>query len=58
MSTLKRRLLALEACDNYQASQLPEVVADDTTDDEMARLRKHGRKVYRESDPEFIELFV
>ncbi len=41
---------------------LPEVVADDTTDCEMARLRRRGREVYREvyreSDPAFIELFI
>jgi hypothetical protein len=34
------------------------VVADDTTDCEMDCLRRHGREVYQESDPAFIELFV
>ncbi len=58
MSTLTRRLLALEANDNNQAGLLPEVVADGTTDGEMARLRRHGREVYRESDPAFFELFI
>ena len=58
MSNLTRRLEALEANDNDQAGLLPEVVADGTTDGEMARLRRHGREVYRESDPAFSELFI
>jgi len=58
MKTLDSRLLALETRDSDQAKQLPEVVPDSTPDTELARLRKHGREVCRESDPAFIELFV
>ena len=57
-ASLSRRLEALEATDDDTVKQLPEVVPDDTTDTELGRLRKHGREVYRESDPAFIELFV
>ena len=57
-ASLSRRLEALEATDSNHAKQLPQVVPDDTTDTELARLRTHGREVYRESDPAFIELFV
>ena len=59
MKTLDARLLALESLDGGDtAKQLPEVVPDSTPDTELARLRKNGREVYRESDPAFIELFV
>lgn len=58
MNALTRRLERLEATDSDQAKQLPDVVPDDTPDSELSRLRKHGREVYRESDPAFIELFV
>lgn len=57
-AALSHRLLALETRDSDQAKQLPEVVPDSTPDTELARLRTHGREVYREADPAFIELFV
>ncbi|MBK6294576.1 MAG: hypothetical protein IPF55_09960 [Rhodoferax sp.] len=58
MATLDSRLLALESIDvGDHAKQLPTVVPDDTTDQELARLRRDGREVCRESDPAFIELF-
>ena len=58
MPNLEARLLALENPVNDLARQLPDVVEDETTDTELARLRKQGREVYRESDPVFIQLFV
>ena len=58
MPSLDARLLALEKPDSDHTKQLPDVVDDATTDTEIARLRKHGREVYRESDPAFIQLFV
>ena len=58
MPNLEARLLALENPVNDLARQLPDVVEDETTDTELARLRKQGREVYRESDPAFIQLFV
>ena len=58
-TALNRRLLVLESLDSGDtAKPLPEVVPDSTTDIELARLRKNGREIYRESDPAFIELFV
>lgn len=58
MKTLDSRLLALETRDSDQAKQLPDVVPDNTPESDIARLRQHGREVYRESDPAFIHLFV
>lgn len=57
-AAINRRLLALETLDSDHAKQLPDVVPDSTPDTELARLRKHGREVFRESDPAFIHLFV
>ena len=54
MATLDSRLLALETRDSGQAKPLPQVVPDSTTDRELARLRQHGREVYRMAD--FVEL--
>ena len=56
MVTLSARLLALETCDSDHAKPLPDVVADDTPDAELERLRRAGREVYRISDA--VELFV
>ncbi len=59
MATLDSRLLALESLDGGDgAKPLPQLVPDSTTDTELARLRRHCREVYRESDPAFIQLFV
>ncbi len=55
-NALHRRLLALETCDSDHAKPLPDVVADDTPDAELERLRRAGREVYRMSD--VVELFV
>lgn len=55
MATLKARLEALEATADT-AKQLPDVVADDTTDAELERLRRGGREVYRWCDA--AEMFV
>lgn len=56
MKTLESRLLALESHDGDHAKPLPDVVADDTPDAELERLRRAGREVYRMSDA--VELFV
>ena len=59
MASLDARLLALESLGSGDhAKPLPKVVPDSTTDTELARLRQHGREVFRESDPAFIDLFV
>ena len=55
-AALHRRLLALETRDSDHAKPLPDVVADDTPDAELERLRRAGREVYRMSDA--VELFV
>ena len=55
-AALHRRLLALESLDSDHAKPLPDVVADDTPDEELKRLRRAGREVYRISDA--VELFV
>ena len=55
-AALSRRLLALETCGSDQAKQLPQVVPDDTPDDELERLRRAGREVYRLSGA--VGLFV
>ena len=57
-NALHRRLLALETRASDQAKPLPQVVPDSTTDDELAKLRKHGREVFRESDPAYIDHFI
>jgi len=56
MATLSARLLALESATDNRERPLPHVVADDTPDDELARLRRSGCEVYRLSDA--LELFV
>ena len=59
MASLDARLLALESLGSGdQAKPLPQVVPDSTTDDELAKLRKHGREVFRESDPAYIDHFI
>ena len=55
-AALHRRLQALETRDSDDAKPLPDVVADDTPDAELERLRRAGREVYRMSDA--VELFV
>ena len=53
-NALHRRLLALESLDGGDhAKTPPQVVPDDTPDAELARLRRHGREVFRMSD--FVE---
>ena len=55
MKNLDARLLALESLGSGDhAKPLPQVVPDSTTDRELARLRQHGREVYRMAD--FVEL--
>ena len=56
MGRLEARLRALEGTTDGHARLLPDVVADDTTDSEIERLRRGGRRVYRLSDA--VELFV
>ena len=57
MASLDARLLALESLSSGGlAKPLPQVVPDSTTDKELARLRQHGREVYRKAD--FVELCI
>lgn len=56
MATLERRLLALEGTTDNHAKPLPTVLPDDTPADELERLRRGGREVYRWRDA--VELFV
>ena len=56
MRRLEARLRALEGTTDGHARLLPDVVADDTPDNELERLRAGGRLVYRLSDA--VELFV
>lgn len=56
MASLNARLLALEGTTDTHAKPLPLVVADDTPDRELARLRAGDREVYRWRDA--VELFV
>ena len=59
MARLDARLLALESLGGGDhAKPLPHVVPDGTADKELARLRQHGREVFRESDLDFMDLFV
>ena len=56
MRTIERRLQVLEGAADSHAKPLPMVVPDDTTADELERLRRGGREVYRWRDA--VELFV
>ena len=56
MTALHRRLQALEGTTVTQAKPLPDVVPDDTPAEELERLRRGGREVYRWRDA--VELFV
>lgn len=56
ITSLSRRLLALEVPPDINGKPLPTVVSDDTPADELERLRSGGREVYRLSDA--VELFV
>ncbi len=57
MANYDQRLKALE----QQAEphrELPMIVNDKCSDEEIKRLQRNGRKVYRESDPELMEEFI
>ena len=56
MARLECRLLALEGTTENHAKPLPTVVLDDTPAEELKRLRRGGREVYRWRDA--VELFV
>lgn len=56
MRTIERRLQVLEGTTDSHAKPLPMVVPDDTPADELERLRRGGREVYRWRDA--VELFV
>lgn len=55
---IKQRLIALEQVKTYTLAELPMIVSDDSTDEEIKQLQRNGRKVYRESDPALIEEFI
>lgn len=52
-----RRLDMLEGV-RTRFTPLPEVVADSTTDAELMALRCRGVQAYRESDRDFVDLFI
>ena len=56
MRSIEKRLQALEAPPDCNGKPLPDVVADNTPDAQLERLRRGGREVYRWSDA--VELFV
>ena len=59
MASLDARLMALESLGSGDhAKPLPQVLPDSTADTELARLRQNGREVFRESDLDFMDLFV
>lgn len=53
----ERRLDVLESVRN-RFTPFPESVLDSTTDAELAALRRRGVQAYRESDPDFVDLFL
>ncbi|WP_334108282.1 hypothetical protein [Methylobacillus sp.] len=58
MATIKERLKALEQTRTGTLSELPFIVSDTCTDEELKQLQRNGRKVFRESDPELMEEFI
>lgn len=56
MATLENRVAKLETPPDTEGKPLPQVVADETTDTELQRLRRGGHEVYRFSD--VVELFA
>ena len=56
MRSAERRLQALEAPPHCEGKAVPLVVADDTQDDALERLRRGGREVHRWGDA--VELFI
>jgi len=56
MSTIKRRICALEKADSPNAGALPTVLPDDATDADLERLRTAGVEAYRFADA--VGLFV
>ena len=53
----ERRLDVLEGV-RTRFNPLPVIVPDSTTDAELAALRRRGVQAYRESDPDFVDLFI
>lgn len=58
MATIEQRLVALEQYKIVAPMELPTVVPDDTSDAELESMKRTGRKVYRESDPAFVDAFI
>jgi len=57
MIPIAQRLEALEQCNN-PSGQLPFVVLDTCSDEELERLQRNGRKVFRFSDPKLFDEFI
>jgi hypothetical protein len=55
---IKQRLIALEQVKTDTLAELPMIVSDTFTDEEIKQFQRNGRKVYRESDPALIEEFI
>jgi len=57
MVRIEQRLKALEQC-NTQSGQLPFVVLDTCSDEELERLQRNEGKVFRFSDPKLFDEFI
>jgi len=57
MIPIAQRLEALEQCNN-PSGQLPFVVLDACSDEELERLQRNGGKVFRFSDPKLFDEFI
>jgi len=57
MVPIAQRLEALEQSNN-PLGQLPFVVLDTCSDEELERLQCNGRKVFRFSDPKLFDEFI
>lgn len=58
MATIDQRLTALETEQEEGFRPLPLVVPEDTSDEELARLKCGGRVLYRSGDPDLYNEFV
>ena len=55
---IKERLKALEQQNTWAVGELPMIVNDKCTDDEIKQLQRNGRMVYRTSDTSLTEEFI
>ena len=58
MANYEQRLKALENIHDNALGELPMIVNDNCTDEEIKRLQCNGRKVYRQNDNALMDEFV